>query len=183
MKVNIAKMNTFRFDLVFSVLVLLFVFGCSQSIPESQHHSSIFEKINKLEVDSMRKVSMFYRDMHTMVMRCYINDTCGYIQLISKKTDNDILKVKYKDRWINIDSIEYYYPLNTVGISKDKIIYNFEMMDELYLDEISTTCDYDVLFLKKDSLDFIYVYDTTYFDKHKIIDELKRLDGNWWVEK
>ena len=71
-------------------------------------YNSIDEEIKTIEVDSLRKVNLFYRDVNTLIMRCYIDDSCRYIQLISKRK-NDVLLVKHKKNWINIDSVGHYY--------------------------------------------------------------------------
>ncbi len=90
------------------VCFVLIVFGCSQNDKSSRPNNSIDEEIKTIEVDSLRKVNLFYRDVNTLIMRCYIDDSCRYIQLISKRK-NDVLLVKHKKNWINIDSVGHYY--------------------------------------------------------------------------
>lgn len=180
---NTANTKPHRFNLELWIVVVLFIYSCSQNTDRINQHSSVFEIINTIEVDKLRKVNAFYRNSDLIVIRIFINDSCEYVQFLLKRMDENVLKFKYKDKWINIDSIVHYFPLNTVGISKENIIYTSKLMEEFYFDEISTSCDSKGLRIKKDNITYYYLFDRTLTEVYNTDPTLRKLDGSWWVNK
>jgi len=174
--------------------LLLFVYisvalmqGCGNQVMENhslnrnEYIKNVFEKVRVIKMDSLKRVNSFSRDNLLKVIRVYSKDSCNYVQMLLKKTNNELLTFKVNNNWVTIDSVESHYDLNAMGITKNNIIYNFDVLEKFNIYEVNTTCDYDAVFIKIDSLEFYYIYDTSYFSKHKEIDNLRNLDGNWWI--
>lgn len=165
--------------IVYLTITMLFLIGCVNNQKcENPSVESLFKRIKTIKIDSLRRINAFDRGPSVRAIRYYSND-CNYTQFLLKK-EEDQLKVRVGDEWIMINNIDKYYNLNLIGISKNRLIYNFNVFEELCIDEIGTNCEHDALSIKYDTITFYYVFDSTYYKKIDTTKGLKNFGDNWW---
>jgi len=181
------KKKNFKYFIYLTVL--LFVVCCSYQGKERVNDKktlvdSMFTKLKTLNMDSLKKISVFYRGSRPLyVIKCFYGDSCKSIAMLLMRNEKNEIAIKLSNRLTAVDSLEYYYPLQENGFSKERIVYCFNVMEALSIEEISTSCDYKGLIIKKDSLKFYYLFDTILNKEYNIDKTLRKLDSNWWVEK
>lgn len=186
-------MNWHKRLICFTIPIFIMV-GCSnrinnQAIDRKILIDSLFKELKSLEVDSLRKINAFNRGNPPLrVVRCYYNDSCKYAQILLMRNENNEIAIKLRNRLTTIDSLEYYYPLQKIGFTKERIIYCFKVMEMFSLVEIGTSCEYKGVYYKglsieKDNLKFYYLFDTIFDKEYDLDTTLIKLERNWWVEK
>lgn len=181
------KMNFFKYIAYINAALLMYSCNNRSNVNVDDKKiliDSVFKKLQTLEVDSLRKINAFERgSVPLYVIRCYNNDSCKHIQILLMRNKNREIAIKLSNRLTTIDSLEFYYHLNSIGFSKERVIYCFKVMEALSIEEINTSCDYKMLSIKKNHLEFYYLFDTTLNKKYNSDTTLIKLGNNWWVEK
>ncbi len=170
-------------------LYCLTIFGCTSGVNQNKdkcsHVDAIFDEIKDVKIEKLKNIGVEWREPEVLLFRYHFpDDSIGLgVPLLLTRTDDKIIRYKTRDNWIAIDSIADYLQLDTIGLSGERMVYCFELMEKTNIKTINNINNPHVLYLEKDTLTFYYIFDKAYFINNNFGDKLKCLEGNWWLEK
>lgn len=159
--------------------------GLNQIRDSNAHVDVVFDKIKDIEIEKLKNIGAEWREPEVLLFRYHFpEDSIGIgIPFLLKRTDDKMIRYKSQNNWIAIDSIADYLQLDTIGLSVERMVYCFKLMENTNIKRINNINNPRVLYLEKDTLTFYYVFDKKYITNNKFADKLKCLEGNWWIEK
>jgi len=178
-----------------SLNIVLFMVSCTtdldSNIARTSDIDSAFVKVKTISVDSLSKASIEWRSYNLLTIRSIkgidgsenVDSIENMFAPILLKIDKNKLKFKHINNWIDLDSIGHYFPLKSMDLSIDHLVYYYNIMETLGIQRIGHFGNNCALYISIDNLEYFYITDSKYFLKYNIKKSLKKLDGNWWVKR
>lgn len=172
-------MKVFRY-----LFLILIVYGCSNHTSDNTRSLTLLDKLRTIKVDSLRNIEASWRDRELLIIRYYPEKSkleYGFPFLLKRATEKGI-EFNYQNKWIPVDSIYNHIDIDTIGTSIGQLNYCFESMEKLDIMEINNRIDSNVVYVTIDTLEFYYIFDIKYLNSNKFLRNIKKFEGNWYVE-
>jgi hypothetical protein len=168
----------------FFILVCFLQIGCNdQSINNSVNRDNVFDDIKSINLDNFKNIDITLRTDSLMMFRYKLpsEELDSSMFLLLKELKSNIVHYKVNNKWFPIKRLEKQ--LFTTKLSRERIIYCYNIMLDFDLENVNNLSDSDVVFITKFDMKFYYVYNENYFSKYNPREEYENLKGNWWVRR